>query len=492
MPIVLHLHVHLSHIVRPLADGLDGELAQRHLATDNYLQRLDGSIHRTVSAGRCLEAFAADVQSHSCYAANTHTCGHLQVIQLYGVRSRAVGTRQHQDIVVRHLLLLISQLQECLVDVIQPFAVHLYAVHMQTVLQCCTSAAGRQHDGVIVYSHILGVHDFVGRCILQHTVLVNAARVGKGIATHDGLVGLYGHIHQARHHAADGEYLRGVDVRIDIEIRMCLQRHHHLLQAGVSGTFANTVYGHLHLSRTIQHTSQSVRCGHTQVVVAVGREDCLSCRQSIHMLHQILYLVAKFVGQTETCGIRDVHHCGTSLHYGLHHTGQILVVRATGIFGIELHILHIALGILHGSHSAFYDFFGSRIKLVPDVALAGSDTRMYALVLGILQRLGCHIDIFFHSTCQSTYRGPRHCLRYLHHAVKVARTRDGKTRLYNVHTQQLQLSGYLYFLHGVQLTAGHLLAVAQRRIEYKQSFAHSFTLKKFGRTKIRHYFIMSK
>ena len=36
--IILHLHVHLAHIVAALADSLDGELLQHHLAVDDFLQ----------------------------------------------------------------------------------------------------------------------------------------------------------------------------------------------------------------------------------------------------------------------------------------------------------------------------------------------------------------------------------------------------------------------------------------------------------------------
>ena len=36
------------------------------------------------------------------------------------------------------------------------------------------AAAGGQHDAVVIDTHILGVDDFIGLYILQHTVLVDA------------------------------------------------------------------------------------------------------------------------------------------------------------------------------------------------------------------------------------------------------------------------------------------------------------------------------
>ena len=191
------------------------------------------------------------------------------------------------------------------------------------------------------------------------------------------------------------------------------------------------------------------------------------------MLHQVLNLLAKLVGQAEARRVRDVHHRGPGPDDSLHHAGQVLVVRTTGIFGIELHVLHVALGVLHGTHGALDDFLRRGVELIPDVALAGADARVYAFVFGILQCLGGHVDVLLHGPGQGTDGGPRHGLGDFHYGVEVAGTRNGESRLYDVHAQLLQRLGHLYLLHGVQLATGHLLAVAQRGVENKQSVTHS-------------------
>ena len=66
--------------------------------------------------------------------------------------------------------------------------------------------------------------------ILQHTILMNTAGVGKGITSHNGLIGLDGHIHQRRHHTADGIDLRGVDIGIDTDTLVALQDHSNLFE----------------------------------------------------------------------------------------------------------------------------------------------------------------------------------------------------------------------------------------------------------------------
>ena len=98
------------------------------------------------------------------------------------------------------------------------------------MLQCGTTATSRQHDGVIVNTHFLRVHDFVSRSILQHTILMNTAGVCKSVLAHNRLVRLYRHIHQARNHAARRINLRRVDVRLDAQVRVSLENHRHFFQ----------------------------------------------------------------------------------------------------------------------------------------------------------------------------------------------------------------------------------------------------------------------
>ena len=98
------------------------------------------------------------------------------------------------------------------------------------MLQGSTSATRGEHDGIVVDTHLLGIHDLVGRDVLQHAILMDTARVSKGVATHNGLVGLHGHIHQRAYHAARGVYLLRVDVGLDAQVGVRLEYHCHLLQ----------------------------------------------------------------------------------------------------------------------------------------------------------------------------------------------------------------------------------------------------------------------
>ena len=181
-----------------------------------------------------------------------------------------IGTCQHQHVGIAHLLLLVGQLQEFLIDLVEFLIFQIHAVHVQTMLQGGPAATCRQQNAVIIDTHILRVHDLVGMHILQHAVLMDTAGMGKGIAADNGLVGLYGHIHQRRHHAGDGINLRGVDIRFDTKVLVTLQDHGNLLQRGVAGPFTDTVDGHLHLSGTSHHTTEGIGRCQAQIIVTMG------------------------------------------------------------------------------------------------------------------------------------------------------------------------------------------------------------------------------
>ena len=176
--------------------------------------------------------------------------------------------------------------------------------------------------------------------------------MGEGISADDGLVGLHWHIHQRAYHAACGVYLCCVDVCLDAEVGMCLECHRYLLERCVSGTLSYSVYCHLDLSRSSEHSGHGIGGSHAEVIMAVGGEDGLAGREGVDMLVEILYLLVILIGEPESCGVRNITYCRSGLCDGVYHTRQILIVCASGILGVELDILNVSLGMLHGSHGA--------------------------------------------------------------------------------------------------------------------------------------------
>ena len=185
------------------------------------------------------------------------------------MRSSTVGTCQYQDIVVRDFLLLVGKFEELLVNLVEAFAININAIHAQAVFQGSPAASCRQHDCVIVDTHILGIHDFVGRSILEDAILMDAAAVSERVPAHNRLVWLNWHVHQGTYHSTCREDFCRVDIRVDTQIGMRLEYHGNLFERGVASTFADAVYRHLCLTSAIQYASHGVSRSHSEVVVAM-------------------------------------------------------------------------------------------------------------------------------------------------------------------------------------------------------------------------------
>ena len=146
----------------------------------------------------------------------------------------------------------------------------------------------------------------------------------------------------------------GVDVGVDSELFVRAQGHDHLFKRRVAGAFADSVDGDFRLARASHDAGDGVGRGHAQVVVAVGGYDYVV--DAVDVLHEILYFLAEFPWQAVAGGVGDVDDRGPGLHYGLHDAGEIFVVGASGVFGVELHVFDERFRILHGCHGSLDDF----------------------------------------------------------------------------------------------------------------------------------------
>src|SRR5690606_9061950 len=125
-----------------------------------------------------------------------------------------------------------------------------------------------QHAGVAPDQ--FGVHDLVGRAMLDDAVLMDTGLVREGVLPDYRLVGRHHHTGVAHHQLADAGDLAGVDA--DVYAVMVLaseQGHGHLLEGGVARPFADAVDGRLDLGRAVLDGGQAVSGGQAQVVVAV-------------------------------------------------------------------------------------------------------------------------------------------------------------------------------------------------------------------------------
>ncbi len=244
---------------------------------------------------------------------------------------------------------------------------------------------------------------------------------------------------------------------------MRAQDHGHFLQRGVSGAFADAVDGDFALAGAVQDTGNGVGGGHAQVIVAVGGED--GVLDAVHVVAQVFNLGAVFLRKAVARGVGDVHDRGAGLDDGFHHPGQEFILGPAGIFGIELNVFHIFLGILDGPDGPLQDFFPGGIEFILDVGIGRADSGVDAFVFGILQGLGGYVDILFYRARKGADGGPGHGLGNLDDRIEIAGAGNGEPRFDNIHAQTFQCLGHLDFLYGIQLASGDLFAVTQRGVE---------------------------
>ncbi len=97
----------------------------------------------------------------------------------------------------------------------------------------------------------------------------------KGISSNYSLIGLYRHIHQFGNDTASFVDFFSVNLGYYGDFAVAFDGHDDFLKGGVSGTLSDTVDGNLHLSGAIQDSSQRIGCSQSQVIVAMGGNDCL-------------------------------------------------------------------------------------------------------------------------------------------------------------------------------------------------------------------------
>ena len=138
--------------------------------------------------------------------------------------------------------------------------------------------------------------------------------------------------------------------------------------------------------------------------MAMGRNNGLV--DVVDVLHKVFNLGSVLLGQAIASGIRNVNHRSSSLYNSLDNTCKVFVVCTTGIFGIELHVLYITLGVFHSTHGTLNNLLAIGMELILYVRVGCSDSSMYSATFCIFQRLGGTVNIFLHGASQGTNGRP--------------------------------------------------------------------------------------
>ena len=168
-----------------------------------------------------------------------------------------------------------------------------------------------------------------------------------------------------------------------------------------------------------------------------------------NMVHQIIDFCSVFIGKTITGCIRDIDHRSAGLDHSFDNTGQIFRFRSPCIFCVKFHIVYELPGVFNGIDGTADDFFRCGVQFFMDVVYGSANAGMDTSFFGILQCFGCHFDIFFYSTGESTDGRVCDRLGDFHDRVKIAGTRNRKAGFDDIDPEFFQLTCHFDFLNGV-------------------------------------------
>ena len=116
-----------------------------------------------------------------------------------------------------------------------------------------------------------------------------------------------------------------------------------------------------------------------------------------HVLHKVRDTAAELGGKRVPRGIGDVDNGRARIDDALDDLHEEIVVGATGVLGVKLHVVHVFLGIAHAVLRALEALVLGDAQLIVQVARAHAETGVDARTLGILERLGRTVDVLLDS-----------------------------------------------------------------------------------------------
>ena len=204
---------HLTHGIDAFSDGFHAEFHQFIGDLNQAIEGLANSINRPGANGSlgALLTITGAQGDRGCGAQISPTT-HLHSGQLVvGLDLLGVLPNDGLQIAVGDLSLAISEFFKASEGIVEVITIELIPQLLKACADGTATTELAQADAVIGQADGSGINDFVGEAVLQHTVLVDAGFMGKGIGTHDGFVGLHRHAGEVGDQARGFVNLLGLD-----------------------------------------------------------------------------------------------------------------------------------------------------------------------------------------------------------------------------------------------------------------------------------------
>ncbi len=247
-----------------------------------------------------------------------------------------------------------------------------------------------------------------------------------------------------------------------------VQRHHHLLEGGIAGAFADPVHGHLDLPRARAQRRQGVGGGEAQVVLTVeGDHRLLELR---NVPKQLANGIRQAVGQHVAHRVGDVDGARPGEEGHPHQLGHELRIGAGRVHRRELDVVAVAArashrGLRHPEH-----LLATLAQLLGEVHVAAVDEDVDARLRGAPQRSARGVHVTRHGPGQAADRGVAHLAGHGFHRPGLGRRGGREAGLDHVHLHRGEPGGDLELVAHVEADAGGLLAVTQGGVEDEDLF----------------------
>ena len=174
---------------------------------------------------------------------------------------------------------------------------------------------------------------------------------------------------------------------------------------------------------------------------------------------------AVFLWSAVAHGVRHINCCRAGFDGYLHHLHEEVALRAGGVFGRELDIVHQRARQAHALSGLIQRLGAAHLELVLEMQIARSQKDVDAGAVGELQGARGHHNVFGLSTSQRGDARLAYGLGNGGDGSEVALGSHGETGLNNVHAQIFQGMSHGQLFLRRHAAAGRLLAVAQCGIE---------------------------
>ena len=301
------------------------------------------------------------------------------------------------------------------------------------------SRTAREVHLVLFETHGFGRHDLIGAFVLEHTVLVNAGRVGERVRPHDRFVRLHRDIAYFAHQSACADYFFCVNTygHVRKQVLPDLEGHDNLFERRISRALAEPVDRALDLASAVRNRGERIRRGHTEIVMTMHRND-----RFVDIRHPIENRV-DYPGKMLRCRIPDrigdIDRRSATGDRGLHDTAQKIDPGTARVFRRKLHIAaqpsrKFDAYTDHGEHVifGFTEFF-------LDVDRRCTDKGMNARPLSRLYRLCTGNDVLFNEARKSADHRAPYLARNGRYRFEIARRRYGKSRFDHVDLEPFKL-----------------------------------------------------